>query len=309
MRILFIGTGDIGLPCLRWLLDSAKHEVVAVVTQPDKPAGRKMTLTPPATKVFAQERGIPVLQPPKIRHAVEDLRAYEPDLAVVIAYGQILSRAVLDVPRLGCLNVHASLLPKYRGAAPIQAPIKAGDSESGVTIMYMDEGLDTGDILLQVTTPLTDLDTGGTLHDRLALLAPAALSQALDLLTAGTAPRLPQDASQASHVGKLTRADGRIDWSQPALQIARTIRAYDPWPGTHTHLENGAVLKIHAALPHPDITSCPVPGTILDSHGQLLVACGTGALEITSLQAEGGKRLPAAAFLNGHPIAGGSILR
>lgn len=307
MRVLFIGTGDIGLPTLRWLLADPRHEVVGVVTQPDKPAGRRMVLTPPATKTLALQHGVPVLQPARIRNAVEELSALDADVAVVIAYGQILSRAVLDVPRLGCLNIHASLLPKYRGAAPIQAPIKAGDPETGVTIMFMDEGLDTGDILLTVRTPLDGTETGGALHDRLAEMAPAALEQALDLLASGNPPRTPQDNSQASHVGKLSRADGRIDWEQSAEQIARTIRAYDPWPGSHTFL-NGATLKIVAATPHPEITGCPLPGTVLDSQGKLLIACGSGALALTELQLESGKRLPTPAFLNGHPIAPGTLL-
>jgi methionyl-tRNA formyltransferase len=307
MRVLFIGTGDIGLPSLRWLINTPKHQVVAVVTQPDKPVGRKLTLTPPATKSLALHHALPVLQPAKIRHAVDDLRPLQADIAIVVAYGQILSRAVLDVPRLGCLNIHASLLPRHRGAAPIQAAIRDGDPQSGVTIMYMDEGLDTGDILLTIPPPLPDSDTGGILHDRLARLAPQALEHALDLLTAGTAPRTPQDNTLATHIGKLTRAHGRIDWTQPATQIARTIRAYDPWPGTHTHLAT-TQLKIFSALPHPEITSCPTPGTVLDSQGKLLVTCGTGALELTELQLEGGKRLPTPVFLHGHPIASGTIL-
>ena len=307
MRVLFIGTGDIGLPTLRWLLADSRHEVVGVVTQPDKPAGRKLVLAPPATKLLALEHGVPVLQPVKIRHAVEELRALDADVAVVIAYGQILSRAVLDTPRLGCLNIHASLLPKYRGAAPIQAPIKAGDSETGVTLMFMDEGLDTGDILLTVRTPLDGSETGGSLHDRLAELAPSALEQALDFLASGNPPRIPQDSAHATHVGKLNRADGRIDWSQSAEAIARTLRAYDPWPGSHT-LINGSTLKIFRATPHPEITGCPVPGTVLDSHGTLLIACGSGALELTEVQLEGSKRLPASAFLNGHPISPGALL-
>jgi methionyl-tRNA formyltransferase len=307
MRVLFIGTGDIGLPSLRWLINTPKHQVVAVVTQPDKPVGRKLILTPPATKTLALEHAIPVLQPLKIRHALDDLRPLQADIAIVVAYGQILSRAVLDVPRLGCLNIHASILPRHRGAAPIQAAIRDGDPESGVTIMHMDEGLDTGDILHITRTPLSDSETGASLHDRLALLAPAALEHALDLLAAGTTPRTPQDNTLATHIGKLTRAHGRIDWTQPATQIARTIRAYHPWPGSHTHVD-GTQLKIFSALPHPEITSCPTPGTVLDSHGKLLIACGIGALELTELQLEGSKRLPTSTFLHGHPLPPGTLL-
>ncbi len=307
MRVLFIGTGDIGLPTLRWLIDSPLHEVVAIVTQPDKPAGRKLTLTPPATKVIAQAAGIPVLQPPKIRHAVEELRALQADIAVVVAYGQILSRAVLDAPRLGCLNIHASLLPRHRGASPIQAALREGDPETGITIMFMDEGLDTGDMLLQSRTPISASDTGGSLHDRLAELAPAALAQSLDLIATGSAPRIPQDPTQATYAGKLSRADGSIDWNLDCERLARTIRAYAPWPGSQTRL-HGTVLKIHAAQARPEVSACPVPGTVLASQGSLLVACGRGALELTEVQLEGSKRLPAAAFLNGHPITIGTRL-
>ncbi len=307
MRVLFIGTGDIGLPALRWLLGTPKHDVIAVVTQPDKPAGRHQVLTPPATKTLALAHGVPVLQPEKIRHAADELRALAADVAVVAAYGQILSRAVLDAPRLGCLNLHASLLPRHRGASPIQAAIREGDAETGLTVMFMNEGLDTGDMLLAVPTPILPTDTGGSLHDRLADMAPAALEPALDLLAAGKAPRAPQDNTRATHAGKLARVDGRIDWSRAAHEIDRLVRAYDPWPGTHTLL-GGAPLKVFAARPRSEVTGCPVPGTVLDSDGKLLVACGDGAVELAELQIAGGKRLPAAAFLRGHPVATGAVL-
>jgi methionyl-tRNA formyltransferase len=307
MRILFIGTGDIGLPALRWLLSSPDHDVVAVVTQPDKPAGRKLALTPPAPKVLAQQHGVPVLQPEKLRDAVEALRALQADVAVVVAYGQILTRAVLDAPRLGCLNIHASLLPRHRGASPIQAAIREGDAETGVTIMFMDEGLDTGDILLTVATPILDSDTGGSLHDRLAQMAPGALEDALHRLASGHAPRTPQDNRLATYAGKLNRLHGVIDWTQSADTLARTVRAYQPWPGTHTHLAN-TQLKVHRAAARNDVTSCPVAGTVLASSGGLLVACGTGALEIHELQLEGGKRLAVQDFLRGHPVDPGTLL-
>ncbi len=307
MRVLFIGTGEIGLPALRWLLDSPKHEVVTVVTQPDKPVGRHQILTPPATKTLALERGVPVMQPVKIRQAAADLAALGADIAVVVAYGQILSRAVLDAPRLGCLNIHASLLPRHRGASPIQAAIREGDSQTGLTIMFMDEGLDTGDMLLTTPTPVLSEDTGGRLHDRLAALAPAALEQALDLLSADRAPRQPQDNVLATHAGKLTRADGRLDWHLDAERLARLVRAYQPWPGTHTHF-GSATLKVFEASARPEISACPAPGTVLDSGDSLLVACGQGALEIHRLQIEGGRRLPTADFLRGHPIPAGTVL-
>lgn len=308
MRVLFIGTGDIGLPSLEWLLATDKHEVVGVVTQPDKPVGRKQVLTPPQVKVRAQAAGIPVIQPPKIRHAVEELAAFQADVAVVVAYGQILSRAVLDVPRLACLNIHASLLPRHRGAAPIQAAIRDGDTESGITIMFMDEGLDTGDMLLMERLPITAEDTGGGLHDKLALLAPAALEPALDLIAAGHAPREKQDEAKVTHVRKLSRQDGRIDWSKPAIELDRLVRAFTPWPGTSCLL-NGTQVKIHKAQPIAEAQACPAPGTIVSADATgILVSCGSGLLNLTEIQAEGGKRLSAADFLRGHPLKAGDVL-
>jgi methionyl-tRNA formyltransferase len=308
MRILFIGTGDIGLPTLRRLIDCPQHQVIGLVTQPDKPVGRKAILTPPATKTLALQHHIPVFQPAKIRHALAELAPLQPDIAVVIAYGQILSQPILNLPTHGCLNIHASLLPKYRGAAPIQAAIQSGDPVSGVTIMQMDIGLDTGDILHQATLPISPDETGGSLHDKLATLAPNALLHTLEKITSGSLTPKPQDHSQASHIGKLTRQHGLIDWTQSATQIERTQRAYTPWPGSHTTL-NGSTLKIHRLSAHPEISSCPIPGTVLSSDpSSLLIATGQGAIAIHELQAESGKRLPTAAFLNGHPIPVGSQL-
>lgn len=312
MRILFMGTGEIGLPTLDWLIATPKHEVVAVVTQPDKPVGRKQVLTPPETKVRALAAGIPVLQPDRLRHHADELRSLGADVFVVVAYGQILSQEVLDIPPKGCLNIHTSLLPKYRGAAPIQAAIRAGDAESGVTIMFMDAGLDTGDILLQDAFSLASDETGGSLHDRLATRAPAALEQALDLIATGNPPRTPQDDSQASHIGKLTRADGLIDWSKTSTEIDCLIRAYTPWPGTFTTLKVGdhtKQLKIHRAENQPYAEVCPAPGTVVSADRDgILVACGQGTLRLTEVQIEGGKRLPAADFLRGHPIKAGNAL-
>lgn len=305
MRLLFIGTGDIGLPSLEWLIATAKHELVGVVTQPDKPAGRRLVLTPPQVKVRALAAGLPVMQPPKIRLAVEELRAFGAAAAIVAAYGQLLSPEVLRVPRLGCLNLHASLLPRHRGASPIQAAIREGDAETGMTVMYMNEGLDTGDILLMERTPVLADDTGGRLHDRLAALAPVALERALDLLETGTAPRLPQDSALATHCGKLRREDGRLDWTRSAVELERLVRAYDPWPGTFTRLANGAVLKIHRARALPATGPTAAPGDVLaaDSKVGLIVQCGDGWLRLEEVQAEGGRRLPAADFLRGHPVS------
>lgn len=310
MRLLFIGTGDIGLPSLEWLLNTPKHEVVAVITQPDKPAGRKLVLTPPEVKVRAQAAGLTVLQPPKIRTIVDELKAFEADVAVVVAYGQILPRSVLDVPRLACLNIHASLLPKYRGASPIQAAIRSGDTETGVTIMFMDEGLDTGDVLLMDTLPILASDTGGILHDKLAMAAPASLEKALDLIKAGNPPRQPQDHALSSHCGKLKREDGRLDWSRPATELERLISAYNPWPGTSCGLPDGKALKVHRATFIEGADACPLPGTIvsIDPKAGLIVNCGQGLLRLDEVQTEGGKRLLAADFLRGHLLKIGARL-
>lgn len=313
MRILFIGTGDIGLPSLEWLLYTPKHQVVAVVTQPDKPAGRKLVLTPPQVKVRAEAAGIPVLQPKKIREAVDELKAFKADVAVVVAYGQILPRSVLDVPKLACLNIHASLLPKYRGASPIQAAIREGDAQTGVTIMHMDEGLDTGDILLMDRVAIEPKDTGGVLHDKLALAAPASLEEALDLIDSGPAPRKPQENEYASHCGKLKREDGHLDWTRSARELELLVRAYNPWPGTYTLLpgtDKPAPLKIHRARVIPNAEACPAPGTVVssDSKAGLIIACGEGLLALEEVQAEGGKKMTAADLLRGRPIETGLVL-
>jgi len=308
MRVLFIGTGDIGLPSLEWLLNTTKHEVAGVVTQPDKPVGRKQVLTPPRIKVRALAAGSTVLQPLKIRLAVEELKAFNADVAIVVAYGQILSRAVLDVPPLGCLNVHTSLLPRHRGAAPIQAAIRDGDTETGVTIMFMDEGLDTGDILLMRRLAIACDETGGSLHDKLAQQAPAALDEALDLLATGHPPREKQDESKVTHVRKLTRQDGRIEWTRPAIELDRLIRAFTPWPGTSCLLKD-TQMKVHQAQVIASADACPAPGTIVSATADgILVSCGSGLLNLREVQIEGGRRLSAADFLRGHPLQAGDML-
>jgi methionyl-tRNA formyltransferase len=310
MRTLFMGTGDIGLPVLRWLHGPSGHHVCGVICQPDKPVGRKQILTPPATKVLAMEHGIPVFQPSRIRREADLVQSLRPDVAVVMAYGQILPRAVLDAPPLGCLNLHASLLPRHRGASPIQAAILAGDIESGVTVMYMDEGLDTGDILLQERLPLSPDETGGSLHDRIAHLAPLALARALALLANGNAPRALQDAALVTHSGKLDRADGVIAWNQSAGEIERRIRAFYPWPGTSTTLPDGTQLKVFPPAEVLFVSSgCAAPGSIMkaDADG-IHIACGSDVLCIHSMQAEGRKRMDAAAFLAGRALAAGDIL-
>jgi len=301
MRIVFIGAGEIGVPTLQALLKS-EHEVVGVVTQPDKPVGRSQSIEPPPIRNALSGTNIPVLQPARIkdRQALEEIRALRPDVIVVMAYGQILPRDVLEIPEIGCLNLHASLLPRWRGAAPIQAAIAAGDREIGITVMYMDEGLDTGDILLQRTIDILPADTGGALHDRLAAVAPETLLESLDLLAKGKAPRTPQDNAVATYAPKLKREDGKIDWSDPADAIERKIRAFDPWPGAFMTVSTNGTrnLKIFSATV---IDLRGKPGKILRSEAELVVAAGEGALSLGEVQLEGKRRMSAMEFLRGHP--------
>jgi methionyl-tRNA formyltransferase len=310
LKIVFLGTGDIGLPTLEALVDSGQHQVVAVFTQPDKPFGRKGELKPSAPKAFAEKRGIPVHQPERIRkgEALQLLAGYEPELIVVVAYGQILPVAVLDLPSVACINLHASILPKHRGAAPIQAAILAGDEESGMTVMYMDEGLDSGDILCIDKIALAADETGGSLHDRLALAGPGALLGALALLEEGTAPRQAQDHDAASHQGKLERGDGELDWSRPAAELERRVRAFDPWPGTFTKLAEGAAMKVFPPVAI-DLSVSGAAGEVLAAgKAGLLVACGEGALLLGEIQPAGKKRMPVAAYLAGKPIEVGTVI-
>ena len=304
MRIIFIGTGEIGLPTLQALLRS-EHELVAVVTQPDKPVGRAQLVEPSAIKKALTGgppggRALPrqILQPARIkdREAIEGIRALLPDVIVVMAYGQILPRDVLEIPKVACLNLHASLLPRWRGAAPIQAAIAAGDSQTGITVTYMDEGLDTGDILLERTIDIRRDESGGSLHDRLAQMAPAALLDSLGLLGTGGAPRIQQDNSLATYAPKLKREDGRIDWAQPAEVIERKIRAFNPWPGAFMTID-GRNLKIFSASV---VDLSDKPGQILSGEKELVIAAGKGALSLRDVQLEGRRQMSAAEFLRGH---------
>ena len=302
MRIVFIGTGEIGVPTLRALLNS-EHEVVVVVTQPDKPVGREQSIEPPPIKKEIVKTRIPILQPARIKDqkATEQIRDFAPDVIVVVAYGQILPRDVLEIPCLACLNLHASLLPRWRGAAPIQATIAAGDCETGITAMYMDEGLDTGDILLQRRVEILPNDTGGSLHDRLAQIAPEALLESLRLLSAGNAPRIVQDNARATYAPKLKREHGLIDWSESAEAIERKIRAYNPWPGAFMKVDHQNLKAFSASV--VDLNG--QPGELLRSDKDLIVATGEGALSLTEVQLEGKRRMIAAKFLRGH----GALLR
>jgi methionyl-tRNA formyltransferase len=297
MRVIFIGTGEIGVPALRALLNSNEHDLIAVVTGPDKPVGRDQRIEPSPIKAAVAGRNIAPLQPARIkdRQLIEQIRALAPDVIVVMAYGQLLPRDVLDIPNIACLNLHASLLPRWRGASPIQAAIAASDRETGITVMYMDEGLDTGDILLQRTVNISPNETGRSLHNRLAQIAPDALLESLRLLGSGSTPRQPQDNALASYAPKLTREHGQIDWSEPAQVIERKIRAYNAWPGVFTKL-NDRNLKIFSATV-VDLTG--KPGEILKSESELIIAGGSGALSLREVQLEGSKRMSAAELLRG----------
>src|ERR1051326_8298589 len=293
MRVLFIGTGEIGVPVLRWLLESREHELVGAVTQPDKPVGREQRIEAPPIKAAFAGRNLPILQPKRIKDAVADLAALKPDVIVVMAYGQILPRAVLETPRLACLNLHASLLPRHRGAAPIQAAIVAGDRETGISVMYMDEGLDTGDVLLQKRIEIAPDETGGSLHDRLAEIAPVALNDALSLLESGTAPRIRQDSSASTYAPKLDREDGRIDWNEPAALIERKIRAFNPWPGAYTMLLDAAGQKRKLKVFRAHVVSEAAAGSFS-------FPAKDGALALDEVQLEGKRRMSAEEFLRGY---------
>ena len=298
LRIVFAGTPEFAVPCLR--AAAQRNEVVAVYTQPDRPAGRGRELTPSPVKREALLRGIEVLQPENFKSAVskEALRALQPDLMVVVAYGLILPQSVLDIPTYGCWNVHASLLPRWRGAAPIQRAIEAGDSESGVCLMQMEKGLDTGPVLLSQKLDIGEHDTGGQLHDRLSALGAQVLSDGLGLLRAGIRPvPQPQPEEGATYANKLDKVEARLDWSQPARVLANKVRAFNPWPMAEAQVA-GERLRLHGAVALDDAHQAP-PGTLLRaSRDGLDIAAGEGVLRIRVLQREGGKAITAADYLN-----------
>ena len=311
LRIIFMGTPELAAASLAALLREPTFQILATVTQPDRPKGRDLKLQPSPVKQCAVAAGLPVLQPEKARdeNFVAELRALTPDLIAVAAFGQILPKEILELPRFDCLNVHTSLLPKYRGAAPIQWAILNGDAETGVTIMKMDVGLDTGDILTQRTTPIRDEDNAATLHDRLAQLGAELLVQTIPDFVAGKILPQPQNSAHATHVGKIKKADGRIDWQQPARTIWNRIRAFTPWPGAFTFLAGPPqpqLLKIWGA---ERVAQPGAPGQILQAEKSgIIIGCGQDALRITALQREGGRRMSAADFLAGHPLQPGQIL-
>ena len=302
MRIAFLGTPEFALPSLAAL--HARGDTLCVFTQPDRPVGRKAVLTPPPVKAYALEHGIPVMQFEKIRspEGRAALESFAPDLCVTAAFGQFLSAKNLAIPKLGTINVHGSLLPKYRGASPIQSAILAGEAETGVTTMMTDIGMDTGDILLTRKTAIGENETYGELSDRLAALGAQLLIETLDALEAGTLSRTPQDPAEASVCHMLTKEDGHIDCSRPAKTIHDLVRGTNPWPGAYALLD-GQPLKIWETRRSDAALHVPA-GTLIERGSKLYLQCGDGALEILSLQASGKKRMDAAAFVRGCPLDG-----
>ncbi|MGA2178145.1 MAG: methionyl-tRNA formyltransferase [Verrucomicrobiota bacterium] len=316
LRIIFMGTAELSCASLQVLAGNPQFQIAAVVTQPDRPKGRDLKLQPSPGKSLARRLNLPVLQPERVRDEkfIAEFRSLQPDLVVVVAYGQILPPAILDLPRHGCLNIHASLLPKYRGPAPIQWAIANADTETGVTLMRIDAGLDTGDIVAQRRTPIRPEDDSATLHDRLAQLGAELLVQTIPDYVAGKIQPTPQSAAGASYAAKIKKEDGHIDWNQPAQTIWNRLRAFTPWPGAFTFLKaqpKSQLIKIWKAevVEKSGGAACRAeaserrPGEILsaDKTG-IIVACGQHALRILELQREGSRRLTAAEFLAGHPM-------
>ncbi len=309
MRIVFMGTPDFSVPALEALV-KAGHDVIAVVTQPDKPKGRGKEVSMTPVKEKAVSLGIPVYQPVKARNPefVSLLSELNPDAMVVAAFGQILPKSILDIPKYGCINIHASLLPKYRGASPIQHAVIDGEKESGITTMMMAEGLDTGDILDQELVTLDEQETGGSLHDKLSEIGGRLILTTLKKLEEGTAVRTPQDESKTCYVGMIKKTMGDIDWSMEAAVIERLIRGLNPWPSAYTSW-NGKVLKIWAA----EVLSKEYEGicgqVVETDKNSLIVKTGKGSLKLTELQLQGKKRMDTASFLRGYQVTAGTVLK
>ena len=308
MKIVFMGTPEFSVPTLKSIIDS-EHEIIAVVTQPDKPKGRGKEMSSTPVKEAALMAGIPVYQPARVKEEsfLAIIRQMKPDVIVVVAFGQILPKALLDIPKYGCINVHASLLPKYRGAAPIQWAVINGEKEAGITAMYMEEGLDTGDMLMKVTVPVEDKETGGSLHDKLSLLGGDLILRTLKALEDGTAVRSRQDESRSSYVKMLTKAMGCLDFNQDAVKLERLIRGLNPWPSAYTSL-NGKTLKIWDASVVDHEYSGETGEIVEVLKDALVVKTNKGALAIKELQIEGKKRMTAEAYLRGCSISTGTKL-
>ena len=309
MRVIFMGTPDFAVPSLEALL--TKHEVVLVVTQPDKPKGRGKKMVPTPVKACALEHSIPVLQPEKVKEPefVEQLRSYEPDLIAVTAFGQILSEPILEMPKYGCINVHGSLLPKYRGAAPMQWSIIDGEKVTGITTMYMAKGLDSGDMLLKAEVEITDEDTFATIHDKMAVTGANLLLDTLDQLEAGTLERIPQDHAAATYAPMITKETGHIDWSKNRQDIINLIRGLNPVPAAYTIYEEEVLKIFGASLSDVQADSAANGEIVAVVKKGFVVKCGDGCLLITEVQARGGKRMMTDAYLRGHAMKEGILLQ
>lgn len=315
LKVIFMGTAELACASLRALSRAQSFQILAVVSQPDKPRGRDLAIQPTPVKTVALAEAIPVLQPRRAREEtfIHELKILEPDLIVVAAYGQLLPPAILDLPRFGCLNVHASLLPKYRGAAPIQCAILDGEAETGVTIMKMDPGLDTGPILSEVRTVIEDRDNAQTLQDRLAELGADLLVRTIPAYTSGQLTPRPQPTGGATYARKITKEDGCLDWSQSAVVLWRRVRGFSPWPGAFTTFSDRGrprLLKVWTAtVVEAGGAVSPSPGVVTTAGAAgLVVACGEGALCLLEVQREGGRRMPVGQFLAGHRLGAGSRL-
>ena len=313
MKIVFMGTPEFAVPSLKALIYKQNYKVVAVCTQPDRPAGRGNKLHPSPVKVVASNYKIPVLQPPTLsladsKEMREQLKSYNADIFVVAAYGLLLPKGILKMPPLGCINVHASLLPKYRGASPIHAALLNGDTTTGITIMHMDTGLDTGDMIMQESMPISPTINFQQLNERMSELGAKLLLEALALIESGTAPRIPQNEARSSYAPMLEKSDGQIHWKNTTSQIQNLIRALSLWPGSYT-LYDGQPLKIWQIEP-AKISSTESPGTVIiaDESEGLLIKTGDGTAWITELQGVGGRRMSANDYLRGHEIKKGTIL-
>ncbi|HYE37431.1 methionyl-tRNA formyltransferase [Methylocaldum sp.] len=301
MKIVFAGTPEFAVPTLRMLLNGS-HEVCAVYTQPDRPAGRGQKLTASPVKQLAQCHGIPIFQPTTLKDPEEQerLRSHKADLMVVVAYGLILPKIVLEIPRLGCVNVHASLLPRWRGAAPIQRAVLAGDEVTGITVMAVESRLDAGPMLHKKSCKIAPLETAGELHDRLARLGAEALAEALPGIEAETVRPEVQDETQVTYAAKLEKYEARLDWTMAAIDLERRVRAFNPWPVAET-LYRGEILRVWLAESLNEPVTAE-PGTVLDREKTLDIATGSGVLRLLEVQLPGGKRMPAQAFLNAHSV-------
>lgn len=308
MRAIFMGTPEIAAEVLKSLLQS-RHEIVAVVTQPDRPKGRGKELAKSPVKLVAEEYGLPVLQPERVKtpESVARLKALKPDVILVVAFGQILSKEILEFPKYGCINVHASLLPEYRGAAPIQWAVMDGREKTGITVMKMDEGIDTGAMICKEEVSITAEETGGSLHDKLAALGGPLLLHALEQIEAGTAEYTPQNHDEHTYAKMLSKEMGKLDFTKPAVELERLIRGLNPWPSAYTYRE-GKTLKVwSASVSNEKFDTCPCGTLVSVKDGMLWIMTGEGILQVKELQPEGKRRMTTEEFLRGYPLTPGLV--